>query len=42
MDCTTTICVIKPHIMKEGRAGLILADLGASGFKIITLGVYWL
>ncbi|OXA57533.1 Nucleoside diphosphate kinase 7 [Folsomia candida] len=42
MNGQTTCCVIKPHIMREGRAGVVLTDVVACGFKIISLGVFWL
>ncbi|ODN03301.1 Nucleoside diphosphate kinase 7 [Orchesella cincta] len=42
LNGTTTCCVIKPHILREGRAGIVLGDIVASGYEITGLGVFWL
>ena len=35
MDGTTTLCIIKPHAMKEGVSGKIIKQIVSNGFEIV-------
>lgn len=36
----TTLCLVKPHAIKEGLLGVVVSDIVSSGFDITAMGIF--